>query len=211
MPQRQRNSKTSYHHGSLRDSLLDAAEVELEKSGIEGFSLRAVAKRASVSHAAPAHHFGTVDQLLTALAARGYRKFIEMQDRRECATKSDAKEKLAASGLGYIDFALLHPALFRLMFASERTDKSNTALAKAADAAFEKLTTHIELIKGVSPHEDRVTMSDVLACWAIAHGLADLMVSERLGRAEFLTRMNGDERDSFFGDIILRGLSHDLR
>ena len=63
--------KQSYHHGDLERSLLDAAEIELEENGIERFSLRAVAERASVSQGAPAHHFGNADGLLPALASRG--------------------------------------------------------------------------------------------------------------------------------------------
>ncbi len=195
-----------YHHGDLRRALLDAAEIELTENGLERFSLRAVAKRASVSHGAPAHHFGDVQGLLTALAARGYGRFIDAQDQREKAAGANARAKLAASGLGYLDFATTNPALFRLMFASERTDKANPALAGAADAAFEKLARHIETIRGRDPHADRRAMADVLAAWAAAHGLADLLIADRLGRAEFLHGLTDAERDEFFADIILRAI-----
>ncbi|MEM9495578.1 MAG: TetR/AcrR family transcriptional regulator [Pseudomonadota bacterium] len=202
--------RSTYHHGDLERSLLDAAETELETNGIERFSLRAVAKRVSVSPSAPTHHFGNTDGLLTALASRGYSKFIKMQDKRESRAGDDPKAKLAASGLGYIDFAKKHPALFRLMFASERTDKANPNLAKAANAAFEKLTKHIEAIQGVDPHTNQIAMADALAVWGIAHGLADLTISERLGRATFLAGMSDEDRDEFFSDIILRGVSTHL-
>lgn len=203
--------KSSYHHGDLERSLLDAAEIELEENGLEKFSLRAVAKRASVSHGAPAHHFKNTDGLLTALAARGYDKFIRMQDEREAVADKTPHAKLAASGLGYIDFATSHSALFRLMFASERTDKADPALSSAANAAFEKLVAHIEAIRGVDPHNDQEAMSDVLTCWGIVHGLADLTIADRLGRASFLEQMSGQERDIFFSDVILRGLQSSHR
>jgi AcrR family transcriptional regulator len=196
----------SYHHGDLRRALLDAAEAELAENGIERFSLRAVAKRAAVSHGAPAHHFADVQGLLTALAAHGYARFIAAQDKRERLTGDDPRERLAASGLGYLDFATAHPSLFRLMFVSERTNKANSNLADAADRAFEKLAKHVEAIRRKDPHTDQVVMADVLACWAIAHGLADLMIADRLGRAEFLSEMSDTERDRFFADIILRGI-----
>lgn len=186
--------------------MLDAAEIELTENGVERFSLRAVAKRASVSHGAPAHHFGDVDGLLTALAAKGYARFIAAQDRRERLADDGPRAKLAASGLGYLDFATEHPALFRLMFASERTDKSNRGLAEAADAAFEKLAKHVEAIRRRDPHTDQIAMADVVACWAVAHGLADLLIAERLGRAEFLAGMSEVERDAFFAEIILRAI-----
>ncbi|MCI5048298.1 MAG: TetR/AcrR family transcriptional regulator [Aquisalinus sp.] len=202
-----RSPKTQgYHHGELRHALLDAGEIELEENGIERFSLRAVAKRAGVSHGAPAHHFETVQGLLTALAARGYGRFIAAQDKREQLAGADPRERLAASGLGYIDFAIEHPSLFRLMFASERTDKADTALAEAAAAAFDKLVKHVQTVRDCDPHTDPPAMADVLACWAIAHGLADLVIADRLGRAEVFNSMSAVERDAFFADIILRGI-----
>lgn len=198
--------KTPYHHGDLPRVLLDAAETELTEQGLERFSLRGVAKRAGVSHGAPAHHFGDVQGLLTALAARGYARFIAAQDKREQAAAEAPRARLAASGLGYLDFATAHPALFRLMFASEQPDKSNPMLAEAADAAFEKLVRHIETIRARDPHTDQIAMADVLATWAIAHGLADLLIADRLGRAAFLADMSDAAREAFFTDIILRAI-----
>ncbi|MEM9169091.1 MAG: TetR/AcrR family transcriptional regulator [Pseudomonadota bacterium] len=198
--------KSAYHHGDLRRALLDAAEIELTESGVERFSLRGVAKRAGVSHGAPAHHFGDAGGLLTALAARGYARFIAAQDAREKAAADDPRAKLAASGLGYLDFAAANPALFRLMFASDRPDKSDPVLSAAADAAFEKLVRHIEAVSGRTPHTDKSAMSDVLAAWGVAHGLADLMIAGRLGRATFLDAMGDDARDRLFAEIILRAV-----
>ncbi|NRB03591.1 MAG: TetR family transcriptional regulator, partial [Rhodobacteraceae bacterium] len=66
----------TYHHGDLRAALIEAGLQELEATGTEAFSLRKVARRAGVSHAAPAHHFGDVTGLLTALAAEGFRRFV---------------------------------------------------------------------------------------------------------------------------------------
>jgi AcrR family transcriptional regulator len=111
-----------YHHGDLRAALLRAAEEELTANGVEGFSLRAVAKRAGVSHAAPAHHFGDVRGLLTALCVEGFNRFLATQHAREAAAALDPRSQLVASGLGYVDFALANPALFRLMFSSNLPD-----------------------------------------------------------------------------------------
>ena len=68
--------KLPYHHGDLAAALLAAAEAELAEKGVEAFSLRSVAKRAGVSHAAPAHHFGDATGVLTALATEGFRRFL---------------------------------------------------------------------------------------------------------------------------------------
>lgn len=199
--------KSHYHHGDLKQALLTAAEAELQERGVESFSLRGVAKRAGVSHAAPAHHFQDARGLLTALAARGYDRFIAAQRSRQQSAAADPAQQLAASGLGYIDFAMAHPALFRLMFASERPDKSAPVLANAADLAFDKLVADVHRIAGTDPHSDVPAMTDVLAAWAIAHGLADLMIAGRLERAVFFSALSAAERDEVFANIILRGSS----
>src|SRR5512139_1646614 len=69
--------ETPYHHGALRDALLQAAERVLERDGLPGLTLRAVAREAGVSHAAPTHHFGDLTGLLSELAAIGFRRFNE--------------------------------------------------------------------------------------------------------------------------------------
>jgi|TARA_R110002049_G_scaffold10175_4_gene50709 AcrR family transcriptional regulator len=197
-------SKTNYHHGDLRRALLSAAEEELSEKGVEAFSLRGVAKRAGVSHGAPAHHFEDARGLLTELAAQGYQRFIDAQELRQGSSPKNAEAQLAASGLGYIDFATENPALFRLMFSSERPDKSAAVLAKAADSAFDKLVTDIEHIAQTDPHGDQPAMTDVMAAWAIAHGLADLLIGDRLGRISFLAGMSPEQRDGVLSEIILR-------
>ncbi|MEM8940533.1 MAG: TetR/AcrR family transcriptional regulator [Pseudomonadota bacterium] len=204
-PARTRN-RQSYHHGDLKRALMDAAELELAAKGFEGFSLRGVAKRADVSHGAPAHHFTDVSGLLTAIAARGYERFIAAQNRRESQAGDGPRAKLVASGLGYIDFAIENPSLFRLMFSSGRPDKSNLELTQGADAAFEKLVGHIRSITHSDPHTDAPAMTDVFAAWAVAHGLADLLIANGLSRATFLKPMSASERDEFFSEIILRAV-----
>ncbi|MBV9561927.1 MAG: helix-turn-helix transcriptional regulator, partial [Bradyrhizobium sp.] len=75
-PRDARSGETApYHHGALRDALLEAAEQVLERDGLAGLTLRAVAREAGVSHAAPTHHFGDVTGLVSELAAIGFRKF----------------------------------------------------------------------------------------------------------------------------------------
>ena len=100
------SAERSYHHGNLFSTLLDAAEEELIERGMEGFSLRGVAKRAEVSHAAPAHHFGDANGLLTALAARGFERFIQRQRDFRQRAASSPRAQLEASGVGYVVFAL---------------------------------------------------------------------------------------------------------
>jgi AcrR family transcriptional regulator len=194
--------KPRYHHGDLRAALLTAAEDELTEVGMERFSLRSVAKRAGVSHAAPAHHFGDVNGLLTALCAEGFRRFLATQNAREALAAPDPQSQIVAAGLGYIDFAMAAPALFRLMFASSRTDFRSAELTGHAGAAYGHLLDQVEALGGeVRP--DGVPTTDVAAAWAAAHGLADLMLSRPMGPVR---AMAPAERDAMFAAIIRRAL-----
>jgi AcrR family transcriptional regulator len=186
-----------YHHGDLRSALVAAAEVELAERGVEAFSLRAVAKRAGVSHAAPAHHFGDANGLLTALAAEGFRQFRAMQALREAAAAKTPRDQMIAAGMGYVDFALARPALFRLMHASDRPSYATPELGAVAQAAYDHLWG------GVAAIRPAPSIADVGAAWATAHGLADLMSA---GRLHSIANLPLAERDAVIADIIGRAL-----
>jgi AcrR family transcriptional regulator len=188
--------KTPYHHGDLRAALLVAAEAELAEAGIEAFSLRQVARRAGVSHAAPAHHFGDVQGLLTALAAEGYRRFLATQAAHEARAAPDARAQLVAAGCGYVDFAIGRPALFRLLFGSSRPDYGDVHLQAAAEAAYAHLVAQVAAAGGRD-------MTDIAAVWATAHGVADLIATGRLKPFDQLSR---DARDAAVAAIIARSL-----
>ena len=189
------DDQRAYHHGDLRAALLAAAEAELAEKGIESFSLRSVAKRAGVSHAAPAHHFGDAQGLLTALAAEGFRRFLAMQGQREAMMPAEPSDQLVAAGLGYVDFALADPALFRLIFGSDRPDFTDPDLMDASEAAFRHLTDQVTAAGGGMP--------DVAAVWAMAHGLADLLGS---GRLKIVRSLPPDLRDEMLGAILRRSM-----
>ncbi len=189
-------SEKPYHHGDLRHALLTAAEAELAHHGIEAFSLRQVARRAGVSHAAPAHHFGDANGLLTALAAEGYRQFLAAQAAREAQADPDPRAQLVAAGLGYVDFAANRPALFRLLFGSTRTDYANPELMVAANAAYTHLADQVFAAGGRS-------VAAEAAAWAMAHGLADLLAA---GRLKPLAALDAPERDAMVAAIIARAL-----
>lgn len=185
-----------YHHGDLRAALLAAAEAELAEHGMEGFSLRQVARRAGVSHAAPAHHFGDAKGLLTALAAEGFRQFLAAQAAREAQADPDPASQLVAAGLGYVDFAQSRPALFRLLWQSERPDFADGELGGAARAAFQHLIDQVAAAGGRST-------ADEAAAWAMAHGVADLMAS---GRLQAMGSLPAAARDEMVATLMRRVL-----
>jgi AcrR family transcriptional regulator len=192
--------KPTYHHGDLRKALLVAAEAELSEKGVEGFTLRGCAKRAGVSHAAPAHHFRDADALLTALATEGFERFLATIVAHRPKDGSPRGE-LGGAGLGYIAFAQEHPALFRLMFSSSRPDFSDPQLQKAARAAFDDLVDNVGRIREDDPRESEAGMADVAAAWAIVHGLADLLLSRRMA---FLRSLPPEQREPILSAIISR-------
>ncbi|MFC6198181.1 TetR/AcrR family transcriptional regulator [Ponticaulis profundi] len=198
------DAKKTYHHGDLAVALLKAAEVELSETGIEKFSLRAVAKRAGVSHGAPAHHFGDARGLLTALAADGYKRLLSVQTAREVAAGSDPRDVLIASGLGYLDFAQANPELFRLMFNSSIPNREDARFFDIALAVFDHLVDRIQSVTQKNPYEDKDSMLDLMTSWSVVHGLAELLVSGRAERPLNLASLTDVEKEAALVSILDR-------
>ncbi len=196
--------KKNYHHGDLPSELLSAAEIELSEKGLEAFSLRSVAKRASVSHGAPSHHFKDLNGLLTALAAQGYERLLAAQIERQRHAKTDPISQSIASGLAYISFATENPALFRLMFSSEKPDRNDENFARISIATFDRLINDIQNRLETDPYADPDAMKQVIASWAMVHGLAELMISGRTERPLELSKMTASEQDTILSEILMK-------
>lgn len=185
-PQRTVRTKAAaappYHHGDLHDALLKAAERILEREGLSGLTLRAVAREAGVSHAAPAHHFGDLTGLVSELAAIGYRHFGAAMGAAGSQGYTAAETGLAR-GRTYVDFARSHPAMYQLMFSAERLDMDNPILRQAADASFSGLVAATkenrhEAIAGNLLSLDQA--ADIARIWSLVHGFAMLLIDGRL-------------------------------
>jgi AcrR family transcriptional regulator len=183
-PARPKRGK-AYHHGDLATALVEAAEAVLTERGVEGFTLRECARRAGVSHAAPAHHFGDIEGLLTEVAAVGFDRLTEAQ--REAAKSADPRLRLVEAGAAYVRFALAHPAQFRLMFFPGMLDRKGERFAIAGRAAFSIFLETYSAATGrqTKPLTPREAGSDpdVLRQWAVVHGLATLAIEGQLGPA----------------------------
>jgi len=162
-----------YHHGNLRRALLTAAVAAIEESGPTGLSLRDLARRAGVSHAAPAHHFGDKAGLLTALAAEGFELLSDELTRIRAETDS-----LIEIGVGYVRFAVDHRAHFEVMFRPELYDRADPVLAAARQRAGESLRAGIAGLPDapVGPDAERARLS----AWSIVHGFAALWLGGAL-------------------------------
>ena len=132
-----------YHHGDLRRSLIAAALEIIEKEGLEALSLRAVARRANVSHTAPYHHFTNRAELLSAVALEGFDALREGIARRTAGI-DEPRTALVEGCVGYVLFALAHPSRYRLMFSPELADPPSEPLRSASTTAFDALVDAIE-------------------------------------------------------------------
>jgi AcrR family transcriptional regulator len=178
-----RETKT-YHHGDLAAALIEAAETVLTERGVEGFTLRECARRAGVSHAAPAHHFGDARGLLTEVAALGFERLTEAQ-RAARNVEPDLTKQLIATGTAYVRFAISHPAQFQLMFQSRLLDHKNERFIAAGRAAFAIYAETYAAVRGEPAKgavgAEKVSDPGVLQQWALVHGLATLAVQGQLG------------------------------
>ncbi len=193
--------KEGYHHGDLRSALIAAGESTLQEEGIDGFSLRAVARKVGVSHSAPAHHFGDANGLLAAIAADGFRRLLRAMEKQHVASGPDAHAAFTGSGVGYVLFATASPATFGLMFSPSDLRARSAELAEAEDAAFEHLASNVETLTGCKRDSEPRLMQDILACWSMVHGLSDLMIS---GALKHLQSLPENEQIETFRAIISR-------
>lgn len=148
----------AYHHGDLRATLIDAAVDAIEADGVDRLSLRDLARRVGVSHAAPMHHFGDRTGLFTAIAADGFDRLARALE----ASRADFIE----AGVAYVRFAVADPGRFAVMFRPELL-RDDPALVAARDRAGALLREGAGLAGGD-------TRADVLAAWSLVHGFATL-------------------------------------
>lgn len=170
----------SYHHGDLANALLAATESLLDEAGVEGFTLREVARRAGVSHGAPAHHFGDVRGLLSAFTAQSFGQLAEAMAARRAASMIDPFEQLVATGLAYVEYAVTHRARFQLMFRTDRLDPDHAALVECGGQAYGHLVDCIAAIDTGSGREAQARRQQKTAlAWSIVHGYATLLLDNR--------------------------------
>ena len=160
---------------STRQSLVDTARQVVERDGLGGLTLRAIAREAGVSHGAPLRHFPTLASLLAALGAWGFEQLMAAVS-EAIAPVSDVRDRVAAAGRGYITFALGQPGVYSVMFRPDLIDTADPAYAAAGIASFEQLATLVAAAQadGWRPDEPRDRLASVL--WAQVHGLADLRI-----------------------------------
>jgi len=159
-----------YHHGALRQTLLTHALDAIAASGPTGWSLRDLARRAGVSHAAPAHHFGDKTGLLTAVAIDGYRVLA-----RELGASWSETGSALELGVAYVRFALANSAAFEVMYRPHLLHTNDPKLLDAQDAASRPLFVAMRHLADLDPSIEPITAA--IAAWSIVHGFATLWLN----------------------------------
>jgi AcrR family transcriptional regulator len=200
---------------SPRERLLQAARDVVATDGLEGLTLRAIARRAGVSHGAPLRHFPTLASLLAAVAADGFARLMSAIDNDVAAAERstadagdvlDPRQRLAVAGRAYIAFARAEPGVYAVMFRPDRVDVSDPGYVSQGGASFRQLVALVEAAQADGWRPDDRPEELAAALWAQVHGVADLTLH---GAFPAVVGPDAPERvPALFGQIVL-GVSAD--
>ncbi|HET6207082.1 MAG TPA: TetR/AcrR family transcriptional regulator [Terracidiphilus sp.] len=175
----------TYHHGSLPQALLEAAETVLKREGLPGLTLRAISRQAGVSHTAARHHFSDLSGVLSTLAAVGHLRLTE-ELKRFGLEKPPGELRRKAIGKGYIQFAVDNPDLFRLMSRNELLNYEAPALKEGLRVSSRALAgvfdINAEVVDNAFTPIEHDKALVAAAGWGYVHGLANLLIDGRLTR-----------------------------
>lgn len=190
------STRRGYHHGDLRSALVEAAARMLETEGPEALSLRALARTAGVSQAAPYNHFESRGHLLATLAEAGFRE-LEATQRAAADAAASPEEAVRSLGTAYVRFARAAPQRYRLMFGAGVADwHAWPDVAHAKHASYQPIQ---DMLAALSADADaRQLANRALAAWALVHGLAMLGIDGALQEEE----AGAQDPDTLVADAI---------
>ncbi len=173
--------KAAYHHGDLRTALIEAALEIIDEIGPQGLTIRKVAHRAGVSHAAPYRHFPDKDDLILAVVERGFELLDEEMERARTAAGSDPIAQFAASGEAYLDFAMSYPAYYRVMFSGDLlASKGNEALRHTSEASFVRMIDDLRMAQDLGLVRRGDPTLQAISIVSTVHGFVSLANDNRL-------------------------------
>jgi AcrR family transcriptional regulator len=185
--------------------LLQCAEQIILERGVAGFTLREAARRAGVSPAAPAHHFGDARGLLTEVARLGFEEFGAALQAADSSAGADPDARLSAQAQAYVRFALGHPARFQLMFRHDLHDVSNQEFVSTAERSYHILERAIRAATGTAADAELSGSGYglLLAMWSIVHGFAHLALG-----GEFTAQRLGGSQEAILTTLLPLMLKH---
>jgi AcrR family transcriptional regulator len=172
--------RSTYHHGDLREALIEQGLQLLDRVGPRALSLRELAKLAGVTHSACYRHFANKEDLFSAIAARGFRTLAAAMA-ENAARHRDPVAALRAMGFAYVRFAVANPAYFRAMFGGYVSLAARSAeMVAASEAALSLLRDGIVAAQKQGRMKRLPAENVVVAAWALVHGLGMLLVDQQL-------------------------------
>jgi len=194
-----------YHHGDLRRALLDAALELLAREGAAALTLREVARRAGVTHAAPYRHFTDKQALLATVAEEGFRMLSSHMSEAWAKHEGDPVHGLEAIGVAYIRFATGQRSHFQVMFGKDIDwSREHSGLEETADCCFEVLISAVQTCQNVGAIRPGDPLIPSLCAWSMVHGLSELIANGQFTAME-LAVPSVEELVSIFNRIFIEG------
>ena len=198
------HGRTGYHHGNLREALIEAALALIPESGPLGFTFAEAARQAGVSPAAPYRHFRDRDELLANVALRGFERFAIVLQQAWDDGRPQPFAALDRLGKAYLEFARAEPAYYSAMFEAGISPATSPELQEAGERAFAVLRGVADTLCAQVPPQSRPpALMVALHIWSMSHGIASLfgrgdaarrtlpMSAEELLEAEVLIYLRG--------------------
>ncbi len=203
--------RRSYHHGNLRDALIDVSIELISHSGVATFSIAEACRRLDVSPGAPYRHFADREDLLTAIAVRALEELVNHISRVVGAT-TDPVERLVRAVRAYVEFAAMHPALFEVLFAKDVFLGANTKLTEPGLPVVEAFLLPAYEIPGVTEAQ---AVALTVGAAAVAHGYASFLPAGTFSEGPDALAMAADNaacatRALIMGRAALAGASGEL-
>ena len=187
----------SFHHGDLKRALFDAALALLDRDGVDGVTIRAVARETGVSHGAPVNHYRDRKTLLTALAHRQFEDILNSVEKglSDAAVASNAWIEVFANAL--LDFGFRYPHRYKLLWRGDLIDLQDPELLKVMDQIYDRLCDEVERTMPKAEF-DRDTVA--VALWSMVHGYLDMRLSEMFVRVN--DKVSGKPRETALIDLF---------
>lgn len=201
-------SKAPYHHGDLRNSLIEAAISLIREKGPKAFSLREVAKKAGVSHGAPYRHFADREGLLAAIATYGFTDLAERVQAVRAANPNDPLAELRQAGQAYVSLAVENPEMIQLMFGGyiDKDNCADTPLSEASERAFNELLETVTRCQQAGLMKPASTEVLALTTWSLMHGAAMLIAGGNM--SEEVTGQSASELLDNMQTILFQGMGN---
>lgn len=198
--------KTSYHHGDLRAALLEAALEIITEHGPQKLTIREVARKACVSHTAPYRHFANKDDLIVAVVKQGFELMSQTMLDKKNAAEPDPISQFAASGTAYVDFALQHPAYYRVMYSGDLlTSTGQHTLQHTSAETFAELVSDVKTCQELGIIRPGNPALQALSLLCTIHGFVTMVIDNRVS-----SLMGEDYPVDEIRDVILAAIFQGL-